>query len=314
MPPAAAGGFTRWYWENVPPATAGPEDWHPVNFNFSLISGRNVVESREHFEANNAPLNWGLTRFWVYNRDLLMNWLTENNFSDGRYYLRVQGWDLVAGNLQNPRILPLCGTEDENYLVLRVDNRLNPDPGHVPPATPTHPCGSGTIHTCTLEPDTDFVSVKLIRGGTEIDIAACGNEHVHHGDILRVDFIADDPNNHLAYYTLNAIYAENLAVDLLSLGGTLTPLGGAPVPAAAQVGPNYGSAVYGPGSTALSQGAASPIWRGGAIRLEVSAALAFPETCCYQLELIAHKRTIVGCDYSLWGHANKSTYALGITV
>jgi hypothetical protein len=154
-----------------------------------------------------------------------MQWLTENNFADGRYYLRVQGWDLVAGNLANPRILPLCGTEDDNYVVLRVDNRLNPDPGHVPPATPNHPCGSGTIHTCTLEPDTDFVAVKLIRGGTEINIAACGNEKVHPGDILRVDFIADDPNNHLAYYSLTAIYAENLAVDLLALGGTLTPLG-----------------------------------------------------------------------------------------
>ena len=314
MPPAAAGGFTRWYWQNVPPATAGPEDWHPVSFNFSMISGRNVVESREHFEANNSPLSWGLSRFWVSNRDLLMQWLTENNFADGRYYLRVQGWDLVAGNLANPRILPLCGTEDDNYVVLRVDNRLNPDPGHVPPATANHPCGSGTIHTCTLEPDTDFVAVKLIRGGTEINIAACGNEKVHPGDILRVDFIADDPNNHLAYYSLTAIYAENLAVDLLSLGGTLTPLGGASVPAAAQVGPNYGSAVYGPGTTALSQGATAPVWRGGAIRLEVPAEDAFPETCCYQLELIAHKRTIVSCDYSLWSHVNRSTYALGITV
>jgi hypothetical protein len=165
-----------------------------------------------------------------------------------------------------------------------------------------------------LEPDTDFLAVKLIRGGTEINIASCGNERVQPGDILRVDFIADDPHNHLAYYTLNAIYAENLAVDLLALGGTLTPLGGASVPAAAQVGPNYGTPVYGPGTTALSQGAASPVWRGGAIRLEVPAEDAFPQTCCYQLELIAHKRTIVSCDYSLWGHANKSTYALGITV
>ncbi|HEX6125307.1 MAG TPA: carboxypeptidase-like regulatory domain-containing protein [Pyrinomonadaceae bacterium] len=314
MPPAAAGGFTRWYWENVPPATAGPEDWHPVGFSFASISGRNVVESREHFEANNSPLSWGLTRFWVSNRDLLMQWLTENNFSDGTYYLRVKGWDLVAGNLANPRVLPLCGTEDDNYVTLRIDNRLDPDPGHVPPGTLTHPCGSGTVHTCTLEPDTDFLAVKLIRDGSEINIAACGNEKIQGGDILRIDFIADDPHNHLAYYTLSAIYAENLAVDLLDLGGTLTPLGGAPVPAAVQVGPNYGTPVYGPGSTALSQGATAPVWRGGAIRLEVSAADAFPETCCYQLELIAHKRTIVSCDYSLWGHSNKSTYALGITV
>lgn len=314
MPPAAAGGFTRWYWENVPPMTVGPEDWHSVPFNFVTISGRNVVRSREHYEANNNPLSWGISRFWVANRDLLMEWLTENNFSDGTYYLRVRGWDLVAGNLANPRILDLCGTEDDNFLVLTIDNRLEVDPGHVPAATPTHPCGSGTVHTCTLEPDTDFLAVKIIRGASEINIAACGNEKIQQGDILRIDFIADDQHEHLAYYSLSAIYAENLAVDLLNLGGTLTPLGGAPVPAALQVGPNYGTAVYGAGSTALSQGAASPVWRGGAIRLEVPAASAFPETCCYQLELIAHKRTIVGCGYSLWGHANKSTYALGITV
>lgn len=306
MPPAAAGGLTRWYWENVPPATTAAEDWHPVSFSFVPISGRNVVQSREHYEASNSPLNWGLTRFWVSNRDLLMQWFTENNFSDGTYYLRVKGWDLVAGNLANPRILDLCGTEDNNYLVLTIDNRLNPDPGHVPPSTATHPCGSGTVHTCTLEPDTDFLAVKIIRGGSEINIEACGNERVQAGDILRVDFIADDPHKHLSYYTLTAIYAENLAIDLLSLGGSLTPLGGAPVPAALQVGPGYGAA--------LGQGAASPVWRGGAIRLEVPATSAFPETCCYQLELIAHKRTIVSCDYSLWGHANKSTYALGITV
>jgi hypothetical protein len=316
MPPAAAGGFTRWYWEEVPPPGAGPEDWHPVSFNFVPISGsgRNVVESREHFEANNDPLSWGMTRFWVYNRDLLMRWLTENNFSDGTYYLRVKGWNLVGGNLANERILPLCGTEENNYIVLTIDNRLDPDPGHVPPATLGHPCGAGTVHICTLEPDTDFLAVKIIRGGAEIDIAACGNEKIQEGDTLRIDFVAHDPAGHLSYYTLRAIYRENLAVDLLSLGAPV-PLGGGPVPAAAQVGPNYGTPQpgYPLPSTALNQGAVAPVWQGGAMRLEVPAMSAFPETCCYQLELIAHKRTIVDCSYSLWNHINRSTYAIGIT-
>ena len=54
----------------------------------------------------------------------------------------------------------------------------------------------------------------------------------------------------------------------------------APVPAAAQVGPGY--------AMALGQGAGSPVWRGGALRLRVKAKAAFPVTCCYQLELRAH--------------------------
>ncbi|MGZ4971624.1 MAG: hypothetical protein ACXWDN_02605, partial [Limisphaerales bacterium] len=48
------------------------------------------------------------------------------------------------------------------------------------------------------------------------------------------------PDGHLSYYTLIATYGENLFVDLLSLpGATLTPLGGAVVPPAVQVGPTY---------------------------------------------------------------------------
>ena len=41
---------------------------------------------------------------------------------------------------------------------------------------------------------------------------------------------------------------------------------------------------------------------------------AFPYTCCYQLELRAHKRTIVNCDQSLWGHVNLSEYSFTIVV
>ena len=86
----------------------------------------------------------------------------------------------------------------------------------------------------------------------------------------------------------------------------------APVPAAAQVGPYYGHP--NPALSALSQGAVSPSWQGGAIRLLVPARLAFPETCCYQLELRAHKRTIVSGDDSLWGHINYSEYSFMVVV
>jgi hypothetical protein len=167
----------------------------------------------------------------------------------------------------------------------------------------------------TLEPDTDIVAAKIIHAdSTETEIGACGEIQVLRGDIFQVDFFAHDPDGHLAYYTLNVTYGENEITNLLALGGTLTP---SPVPTivppAAQVGPVYGGAAM----SALNQGAGSPIWHGGAIRLRVpatGASGAFRKTCCYQLELRAHKRTIVNCDDSLWGHTNYSEFSFMVEV
>jgi len=149
--------------------------------------------------------------------------------------------------------------------------------------------------------------------GQVTEVSACGNVPVGPQDLLQVDFFAHDPEGHLAYYTLQATYRENLARNLLALPGvTLTPLGGAPVPPAAQVGPSYAQARS--ANPPPAGGAVAPIWRGGAIRLEVLARLAVPETCCYQLELRAHKRTVVGCSHTLWGHVNYSEYSFMIVV
>ena len=302
MPAAAAGGVTRWFWG--PPLGGGPVGFHAVSFPVQSISGRNVIESRDHFEANNDPLSWGLTRFWTYNRDLLMVWNTQNTFADGTYHLRVKSWDLVAGNLANERILPLCDTEKDNSLTLTLDNRPDPGPGSGHPASsPSHACGAGTVHVCTLEPDTDFLAVRV----NGVAVNACSQAEGKDGGSLEIDFLADDPDGHLAYFTLLATYGENLAVNLLACPGiSLVPLGGGPVPAAAQVGPDYGDA--------LGQGAVAPIWRGGAMRLTVPLKCAFPESCCYQLELRAYKRTIVDCSGSFSAHSNLSTYTFGVVV
>jgi hypothetical protein len=88
------------------------------------------------------------------------------------------------------------------------------------------------------------------------------------------------------------LYGASLVIDLLAIpGATLTPSPVPPpwCPAAAQVGPDYGAA--------LAEGATAPWWSGGAIRLEVNAAAAFPETCAYDMQLYAYKRTIVDCDH-----------------
>jgi hypothetical protein len=297
MPPPAAGGFTRYIF--IPLAT-----YVPVPFNFVPIGGRNVIESRRHYEATH-PAAWGSTQFWTSDEfNTLMWWLTNNNFVDGTYYLRVRTWELQAGNLINDHYLPVCNTIDENRLVLTIDNRFV---GVGPTDSNGHPCGSGTVHTCTAEPDTDIVSVKIIHAdSSEIRVDPCGNVPINDTDVVQIDFVAHDPDGHLAYYTLDASYDVNLSRNLLALGGTLTP---SPFPAwappAAQVGPDYGSAI--------AQGATHPIWQGGTIRLEMLAKTAFPETCCYQLELRAYKRTIDSCDYN-YPHRNVTQYSFMIVV
>jgi hypothetical protein len=305
MPSAAAGGFIRRYWGFA--LGGGPLGFHNVTFSFTNISGRHVVESRQHFEANNDPASWGITRFWTTARDRLMIWRTKNNFGDGTYQLRVRSWELdPVGNLINSRILPLCDTTNDNGIVLTIDNRIvGPGSGH--PTTPSHPCGPGTVHVCTTEPDTDFLDVRI--NGESIGV--CSIVDATAGGDLEIDFMAHDPDGHLAYYTLIATYGENQKVNLLSSvdvpSGTLVigPLGG-PVPQAAQVGPTY--------AHARIQGAVAPTWDGGTLTLRVSNLKeAFPVTCAYQLELRAYKRTIDSCNDYL-PHRNLSEYSLTVEV
>ncbi|MCB0712557.1 MAG: carboxypeptidase regulatory-like domain-containing protein [Ignavibacteriae bacterium] len=303
LPSVTAGGFSRPYWE---PAGGGGGQWSSAAFPFSVISGRNVIESREHYEANNAPGTWGSTRFWGGNWDLLMRWLTEGNIADATYRLRVVGYDLVGGALTNRRVLKLCNTQDDNEVIIRVDNRITgPGSGH--PTSASHPAGAGTVHTETLEPDTDILSVKIIHAdNTQTDLAACGKIKINATDKVQIDFFAHDPDGHLAYYSLQATYGENLVRNLLSYGTPVPlPAGSAPVPAAAQVGPNYGAARL--------QGAVAPHWNGGALRLEINAIDAFPQTCCYQIELRAYKRTIVNCNGN-YPHRNLSEYSFMVEV
>jgi hypothetical protein len=90
-------------------------------------------------------------------------------------------------------------------------------------------------------------------------------------------------------------------VNLLNrLGAVLTALS-----AGTQVGPTYGEA--------LGQGAAAQTWKGGTFRLTVPLTEAFPEPCCYQLGLVAYKRTIVGCSGD-FGHWNTTEFTLGVGV
>ena len=48
-------------------------------------------------------------------------------------------------------------------------------------------------------------------------------------------------------------------------------------------------------------------------RLHPDLRDAFPETCCYQIELWAYKRTVVNCDYGYWPRKH-SFYSLTVVV
>ena len=70
----------------------------PVPYTFSTINGRQVAESRTHFEAAHAAGTWGLTHFWVSDWNELIDWITNaTTFADNTYRLRVRTW--TAANL-----------------------------------------------------------------------------------------------------------------------------------------------------------------------------------------------------------------------
>ncbi|MCA9738393.1 MAG: carboxypeptidase regulatory-like domain-containing protein [Gemmatimonadetes bacterium] len=270
----------------------------------TLAAGHSVIESREHFEANGPFNDWfppgapGSSRFWTSNKYLLMS-LDSTKFADGTYRFRVIGWDLVGGALQNPQVIPLCGTQQDNELVLTFDNRVVDSATH----DPTHLCGS--VHTCTTEPDTHFVAVR-INGQS---VGPC--ETVPSGPgTLEIDFMALDPDEHLGGYSLIATYGLNQSRNLLNQpGSTVTTLVPG-LPSGWQAAPASSEGTYG---VALAQGAVAPHWRGGSFRLTVPLTEAFPEPCCYQLELRAWKRTVVSCSGN-YDHRNLSEYTLGVGV
>lgn len=291
LPTGAAMNFRR-HWMQPPHPPAQPTWQHgDVGFAFTTISGHLVVESREHYEATTGlPVD----AFWTTNADLVVP-LDSPRFADGTYHFRVVGWtDGGGGTLTDPKVLPVCGTELDNGWVLTFDNRLNPDPSH--PTSPTHPCGGGTVHLCVTEPDTDILAVRV----NGVAVEPCSTVDPRDGGTLEVDFLAHDPDGHLAVYSMLATYGENLAVNLLD-----RPSSALSVLAADFVGPTYGEA--------LGQGAPQPTWRGGRLRLTVNLAEAFPEPCCYQLELRAYKRTVDGC-YLGFGHNNLTEYTIGVGV
>jgi hypothetical protein len=308
MPPAANGGFGRVYWD----ALLTP---HGVPFNPTAINSpdgiRNVYESRQHYEANNSTgIGWDECPGCNY--PTLMLWETFNNFANGTYYLRMKSWTRpgYAGDLSNKKITPFCGdVPKDNYVVVTIDNRPTPGPSAGHPLD--HPCGPGTVHVCTTQPDCNIFSVTI----GDQPAGPCANITAKDSDSVVIDFMVHDPDGMLAYYALSCNYGLDLTEDLIDVNGVHIGSIAAGAAAsfttswigpAAQVGPDYGSA--------LLQGATAPFWEGGTIRLTTTVGALFPETCCYQLQLWVFKRDIVNCYYGIDTNGYYNLTELSFTV
>lgn len=286
LPMGAELGFNRQYWE---PGVGMGFPAFPVQ----MLSGHRVWATREHYEAVSGVVwfpSGGWSRVWLSLNYSLLAHLDSSKFPDGTYQFRAVGWnDGGGGTLINRRVIPICGTDEENRFVLTFDNRVITAVGH----DPAHNCGG--VHMCTVEPDTHILDVRI--GGASVE--PCGVVKAE-GD-LEIDFSVTDPEGHLAVYSLIATWGLNNSVNLMPLG-TIFPLGPGVVP-----GPTYGQALaQAPGS--------APYWYGGSYRLTIpNASAAFAEPCCYQLELRAWKRSIVDC-WGGYGHHNLTEYSLGIGI
>jgi hypothetical protein len=333
LPLAALESFSRLVL--VPAPFPIDFQWVPIGFPVNTISdgvtNHYVYETIAHYEANNGPQTWDSAT-----HDLLLPMNTPNILANGTYYLRLVGYTRpgYSGNLTltsslgpDPGVLTVCDPNPsdpvvENVWVVTLDNQapgntdpsgnpLYPNPAGCPPTAGAYcqPCGSGTIHACTNQPTTDIFRVQIVHlDGTTTPVGPCGNAPINCTDILEVDFVAYDPDAFLYEYTLNVYYSDNLSNNLLALSTTNLTSGvitTAWAPAAgAEVGPDY--------ADALTQGAVSPSWAGGALTLKVNASQALPMTCAYLLQLVAYKRTIVDCDAVNYDQYNVSEWSFTI--
>ena len=234
------GNFYRKYWGPPPGAVpADPPQWNTVWFKKdekldTLLDSHWVFKSREKYETENpCPVPgpcWGSQRIWTFHSDLLIRWISAQ-LPDGLYYLQVVGYDIDGSDqLINRRVLPLCNEEEEATLIIRIDNR-GVGVGYHAISTPAHPCGSGTVHLCTEEPDCDFKRiVKNEDRPDEEEINPCDIVRLNPADTLTIHYNVSVPppvtDGHLGGYSMSAHYGESGHFDVLERGelsGDLDP-------------------------------------------------------------------------------------------
>jgi hypothetical protein len=314
LPLAAAGGFSRQHLVILP----GPIfTWQAIPFPVTQISdsvqNHNVIETIAHYEANHGAQVWD-----SITHDLLIAFNTLNTLPNGTYWLRLAGYRRpgYAGNLVDRQILPVCDpnvkdSKMDNWWAVTIDNQA---PGNTDPSG--QPCG---LHICTDQPIAAILQLAIVHAnGSTTVIQGCDNICIEPSDSLQIDFAAYDPDAFLQSYSLELLYGLDLSIDLLNAGGftswslTASPLAAVWAPPPALVGVNY---TVGPSyAAALGQGATSPVWNGGSMRLTVNASGAFPVTCAYLLQLNVYKRPIQNCDAINYEQNNVSFESFTIQV
>ena len=318
MPEDKLVGFSRAYYApppGSPPLT--PSKYNSVPFNPQLVDGRIVYKTvKKAEEENPLPGWWPWGRLWD-DIDTLFRW-NSSGFpeGDGLYIMRLVGyeWNDKTKKLVNEQVMKTCELKPskEERVMVRIDNRNPNDP--IYESTEDRPCGAGTIHLCTYEPDCDFkelIHVKNDSSGvkTSTPIGPCDIIELSKDDEVVIHFNASDKDGHLLGYQMTAHWGENKVFNVLA-SGTLEP------DPDVLVGPSYAktfSGVQGVHRTTLPATNPEhdrPCWFGGNYKVTVKGDKF--ETCAYTLRLRVWKRTIEHCIDPYHVHANWCSYSFTI--
>lgn len=300
LPEPAFEGYSRSYWDTTTMVAAPPPAFTPMP-----KSGQTVMITRRHYEELHPAIpRFGGSVIWN-DYDTLFSFNTLANPAltpDALYELRFVGYsadaadNLIAGS---ERLLPTCGQAHTESVFVRIDNQAQIHPV----STPLHPCGSGSIHACTNEPDC-YIRKICVNEATPAAycIAACDIIRLSASDTLTIHFSATVPmtaeDGHLGGYSMRAEFGVS---QVFYIGtGTHGTFAADPT---FEVGPDYASA--------LTQGAPRPHWYGGDYKVTLHGS-DFDKCCAYIVRLRAWKRTTDGCADPQWVHANEFEVAFTI--
>lgn len=276
--------FVRYFWFDPLPLTP-PYTVRAVFEPISFGGEDDLIETVELWKKQWEASHPGQKLFPIpTNRDQIVRWATYN-LPDGVYTIKLQGYKKTDGGLKGPYTVYSCvATNKEEKIHLYLDNRQD---GH-PASTPEHPCGSGTIHACTNEPDCDFIKIVKNDGTSESEeIGVCGIAKLKDTDTLTIYYEVKDEDGHLSHYCLSAHYAENEVFNIVNYCYSALQKGSAPIPLfpATYPGPRY--------TQALLQGATRPHWYGGSFKVTLTGADFI--SCAYLFRIRVWKRTTNGC-------------------
>jgi hypothetical protein len=316
--------FARSYWApppGSPPGTAAASN--SVVFKPEPVDGRIVYKTLRRAEQENPlPAGWLWGYLWNDLHTLFL-WDSQGLDGDGLYVLRLLGYryDAATKKLLEEQVMQTCElqTAAEEKVLVRIDNRNADDP--VYQANEDRPCGAGTVHLCTYEPDCDFRRVELIRlddhglaTGSPYEIGPCDIVEVSDFDDIVVHFTASVPKNrrdgHLLAYNMYAHWGEDKVFDVIATG-TLA------ADPDILVGPTYSATFAGAQGThrgllpVTEAEHDRPFWFGGSFKVSLKGS-AFKTSCAYTLSLRVWKRTIEGCTDPVYVHVNWCSYSFTI--